>query len=96
MMYAMAITVPAFDISVNPWNMRIMDNKTDLLDILRSIAASVESIAQSLDDIADASAALARTTAAYHCLRSALAIHAGDPPSRQALDRAEKIRRGVW
>lgn len=55
MMYAMAITVPAFDISVNPWNMRIMDNKTDLLDILRSIAASVESIAQSLDDIADAS-----------------------------------------
>lgn len=46
-------------------------------------------------ELATASAALARTTAAYHCLRSALAIHAGDPPSRQALERAELIRKGA-
>lgn len=46
--------------------------------------------------LADAQAENARLSAAYNCLRSALAIHAGDPPSRQALDRAEKIRRGQW
>lgn len=46
--------------------------------------------------LADAQAENARLSAAYNCLRGALAIHAGDPPSRQALDRAEKIRRGQW
>lgn len=46
--------------------------------------------------LADAQAENARLSAAYNCLRSALAIHAGDTPSRQALDRAEKIRRGQW
>ncbi len=46
--------------------------------------------------LADAQAENARLSAAYNCLRSALAIHAGDPPSRQALDLAEKIRRGQW
>jgi len=39
-----------------------MDNQTELLDLLRSIAASLESIAASLDDIADASAFLAANT----------------------------------
>lgn len=39
--------------------MRIMDSRTELLELLRGIAASLESIASALDDIAGAGAYLA-------------------------------------
>jgi hypothetical protein len=43
---------------------------------------------------AELAAENARLSAAYNCLRSALAIFAGDPYAKQALGRAELIRTG--